>query len=94
MHILNNSGIPAADVIRIATINGARALQIDKEYGSITKGKFGDLMIVKGNPLEDIKNTRNVKKVVRAGTVYDSKELLESVKGKLGPTNDEEAKAW
>lgn len=94
MHILNNSGIPAADVIRIATINGAKALQIDKEYGSITKGKFGDLMIVKGNPLEDIKNTRNVKKVVRAGTVYDSKELLESVKGKLGPTNDEEAKDW
>ncbi len=94
MEILNSAGIPAADVLRIATINGAEALNIDQQHGSIAVGKSGDLVIVTGNPLDDIKNTRNVQTVVRAGVVYDSAELLDSVKGKLGPATAEEEKDW
>ncbi len=88
------SGIPPAEVIKIATINGATALRIDKDYGSIENGKIADLFVILGNPLEQIRNTRNVQWVMRAGKIYDSKELLESVKGKLGPTDDREAKSW
>lgn len=94
MHVLNASGIPAADVIRIATINGARALGIEKDHGSITVGKSGDLCIVQGNPLDDIKNTRQVRHVVRSGMVYDPAKLLADCVGKLGPSNDKEAEDW
>jgi hypothetical protein len=53
--------------------------------GTLEPGKLADLMIVKGDPLDDIRNTRNVHHVVKDGTVYDSRALLESMKGKLGP---------
>ena len=91
---LVRSGIPAADAIRIGTINGARALKIDKDHGSIDNGKFADLVIVTGNPLDDIRNTRNVKTVFRQGVAYDVKKLLDRVKGKLGPSSKDEEKNW
>jgi len=91
---LVRNGIPAADALKIATINGARALKIEKDHGSIEVGKAADLVIVKGNPLENIRNTRNVQTVVRAGEVYDAAELLAKVKGKLGPASEEEASEW
>ena len=88
------SGIPPSDVLKIATINGAKALKIDKDHGSIEPGKVADLFIIEGNPLKNIRNTRNVQTVIRAGKLHDSKKLLESVKGKLGPTDKDEAKKW
>ncbi len=88
------NGIPAADVLLIGTINGARALKIDKDYGSIETGKVADLFVVKGNPLEKIRNTRNVEFVMRAGKIHQASELLDSVKGKLGPANEAETEAW
>ncbi len=94
MELLNSAGIPAADVIRIATINGAEALNIEADHGSIAVGKSGDLFVVTGNPLEDIKHTRNIQQVVKAGVVYDSQELLKSVAGKLGPASAVEEKDW
>ena len=90
----SRSGIPNADVLLIGTINGAKALKIDKDYGSIEQGKVADLFIVTGNPIEKIRNTRNVNIVVRAGKLHFAKELLNSVKGKLGPNNKSEERDW
>ncbi len=94
MHVLSSAGIPAADVLRIATINGARALGIDKDFGSIAPGKWGDLAIVRGDPLTKITHTRNVEYVVRAGKLHRTTDLLESIVGRLGPTREEEASQW
>ncbi len=91
---LVRNGIPEADALKIATINGARALKIDKDHGSIEIGKVADLVIIEGNPLERIRNTRNVQTVVRAGKIYDAEELLAKVKGKLGPESKDEESAW
>jgi imidazolonepropionase-like amidohydrolase len=81
-------GIPPADAIKIATINGARAMNVGDKLGTIEPGKFADLMIIKGNPLEDIRNTRNVHHVMKSGVLYDSAKLLESVEGKIGPAGE------
>ena len=94
MEILSESGIPNAEVLKIATINGARALKIDHQHGSIEKGKSADLLVIQGNPLDQIRNTRKVLHVIRAGQTYDPQALLESCRGKLGPKNDQEAEAW
>lgn len=91
---LVRSGISEAEAIRIGTINGARALKIDKDHGSIEAGKFADLVVVIGNPIEKIRNTRNVVTVFKQGVGYDSEKLLDSVKGKLGPSSKEEEKDW
>jgi len=78
-------GIPASEVLYFATQQNAEAFKISDRTGSITPGKWGDLMIIKGDPIEDINRTRSVHTVVKAGKVFNSKELLDSAKGKLGP---------
>ncbi|WP_305981979.1 amidohydrolase family protein [Roseivirga thermotolerans] len=92
MEALNAIGIPNADVLRIATINGAEALRMSDKLGSITVGKLADLFVVTGNPLNDITHTRNVQWVVKGGIKYNSKELLNSVKGTMGPKNENDWK--
>ena len=58
---------------------------VGDKLGSIEVGKFADLFIVRGNPLRDIRNTRHVQTVIKAGVVYDPAELLRSAEGKIGP---------
>ena len=94
MHALNRSGIPAAAVLRIATINGARALGVDDRLGTIEPGKLADLVILAGNPLDDIRNTRRVRIVVRNGVVHDAAALLESAKGRIGPKDRADETNW
>jgi imidazolonepropionase-like amidohydrolase len=52
---------------------------LDKELGTIEIGKRGDLILISGNPLEDIRNTRNVEYVITNGTMYHAAELWQSV---------------
>lgn len=94
MDALVRNGIPERDALRIATINGAKALRIDQDHGSIEIGKVADLVVVRGNPLHNIRNTRNVSKVMRAGKIYEARDLFEKVKGKIGPTSAEEESKW
>jgi imidazolonepropionase-like amidohydrolase len=72
-------------VLRAATINGARALGVGDRLGTVEAGKWADLVVVRGNPLQDITATRNVEHVVKAGVVYDPQALLASVEGAMGP---------
>ncbi len=81
------SGIPPAAVIKMATINGARALKVSDKLGSIEIGKLADMFITRGNPLQNIRNTRNVHTVLKGGVIYDTQELFKSVQGKYGPAN-------
>jgi imidazolonepropionase-like amidohydrolase len=80
------SGIPPAAALKIATINGARALDVSTTLGSIEAGKLADMFVIRGNPLSDIKNTRNVQMVMKAGTIYEPATLFKMVEGKIGPT--------
>jgi imidazolonepropionase-like amidohydrolase len=86
LHALVLAGIPPAAALRIATINGARALNAGSTLGSIEAGKLADLVVVRGNPLVDIRNTRHVQLVMKDGAVYDPQALLKSVEGKIGFT--------
>ncbi len=94
MFAMVRAGIPAAKVLQIATIHGARALGASDRLGSIETGKLADLFVVRGNPIQDIRNTRNVQVVMKGGKVFDSAELLKSVEGKLGPAGSEDAANW
>lgn len=94
LQVFVKAGIPAASVLRFATINAARALGMDEDLGTIEVGKKADLVILEGDPLEDIRNTRHVRTVFKDGASYDAKDLLASVKGKIGPTGPDDLDAF
>lgn len=94
IHAFVRAGIPAAAALRIATINSARAFGVGDRLGSIEAGKFADLVVVTGNPLREIRNTRRVRWVMKGGVLHDAPALLASVEGRLGPANATEAADW
>ncbi len=88
------AGIPPAAALRMGTINSARAFNVGTKLGAIERGRWADLFVVRGNPLEDIRHTRDVRMVMKAGVVYDPAALLASAKGKMGPDRAEDAAWW
>ena len=81
LELYERAGIPAPEVLRIATIVPARVMRDDKDYGSIAVGKIADLIVVNGKPAEHVADLEKIEKVVRAGRVYDPAKLTKAVKG-------------
>jgi hypothetical protein len=73
------AGFTPMEAIQAATIVPARVMGLDKELGTVEVGKRADVIILGGNPLEDIHNTRKVEYVITNGTMYDCAELWKSV---------------
>ena len=78
------AGWAPMDVIKMATIDGAKVLKVQNETGSIEIGKLADLMIVSGKPDQNIEDIRNIEMVFKKGIGYDSKALREQAKGLVG----------
>ncbi len=91
---LTYAGLPPVVVLKAATINGARSLGVDDKLGSVEVGKLADLVVVRGNPLEDIKAARNIRLVIKEGVVHDPKALLQSAEGKIGPSGPDDHGDW
>ncbi len=91
---LSRSGIPAADVFRIATLNGARAMGLGDELGSIEIGKLADLVVFDGDPLVDIRATRNASLVFTENRLYAASLLKTAAEGKIGPASALEEPVW
>lgn len=79
------AGIPAPAVLQIATIGGARVMKMDKDFGSITAGKYADVVLVSGDPSKNISDVRNAEMVMKDGVLYLPVELFHS----LGISDDE-----
>jgi len=69
------AGLPAPEVLRIATLGGARVMKMDADYGSIEPGKVADLVLVDGNPASRIADLRKASVVVKGGVVYRPSEI-------------------
>jgi len=63
------------EAIRAATIDGAWFMGLDGQLGSITIGKLADLVVLNGNPLEDIRKTNDIAFVMQGGRLYDDDTL-------------------
>jgi len=73
------AGIPAIDVLRIATLDAARVVGQEATTGSITEGKYADLVLVDGNPLEDITSLHKATLVVQGDRLYQPAAIYEAI---------------
>jgi imidazolonepropionase-like amidohydrolase len=67
---LVDAGFTPAEALNAATGGGARALGIDQDVGTLEKGKFADIISVKGRPDRDIYDLERVNFLMVGGTVY------------------------
>lgn len=77
MMLFARAGFSNATILRIATIDTAKLLKLDKVIGSIKAGKRADLFIVDGDPLANLESIAAVVSTMRAGVVFESRPLLE-----------------
>ena len=75
LEIYNEAGIPAVEVLRMATIEAATIMRKDKDLGSIAPGKFADMLLVSGDPTNNISDIRKVSVVIKNGDVYRPAEM-------------------
>ncbi len=73
MWMLAQGDMTALEVLRTATISSARSLGLDKELGSIEPGKLADLVVLDRNPLENVRHTDSVFRVMLNGRLYDQR---------------------
>jgi len=64
------AGMPAYEAIKSATIEAARLLRIEEDYGTIAKGKMADIVAVPGDPLADISVMQSVSFVMKGGQIF------------------------
>ena len=69
---LTQGGMEPLEAIRAGTLNGARALGMDRDIGSLEAGKLADMVVLNENPLDNIRNTTSIAYTVLNGRVYDS----------------------
>lgn len=79
LELLVESGMTPAQALAAATINVARVLKMETQLGQIAEGRLADLVILGGDPLEDIRNTRKISIVIRGGIALDPAKLVRTV---------------
>ena len=71
-----HAGLTPFQALQTATVNAAQALGVGNEIGTIEPGKLADLTFLGSDPLMDIRNTRDVKRVMRGGRLYTVTDLI------------------
>ena len=71
MRLLVDAGFTPMQAIMAATIWPAEFLRQQKKLGTVEAGKMADLIVLKANPLDDIKNTRSIDLVMKDGEIVD-----------------------
>lgn len=75
--MFHQGGMTEMEALKVATINGARYIGMEEDLGSIEEGKLADLIVIDGNPLENIRDTENVVYTMVNGRLYDSATMNE-----------------
>jgi len=80
MRMMVDAGLTPLEVLRSATVNGARTLGLAGQAGEVQAGMLADLLILDADPLADIGNLAKVHRTIKGGVVYDPEELMRSLR--------------
>lgn len=73
--LVERADLAPSAVLRAATLGAARAIGKDDELGSIAPGKLADIILVAGDPTQDIEDIRKVERVIRGGVIYNPADI-------------------
>ena len=73
--VLVEAGLTPLQALRTATVNAARAIHRDAEFGAVAPGRRADLVLLDANPLEDTHNTQRIAGVVIGGRLLRREDL-------------------
>ena len=65
------TGIPSAEVLRMATLTPALVMGVNKDRGVIAAGKLADMVLIDGDPTQNIRDINKITTVIKDGKVYD-----------------------
>jgi imidazolonepropionase-like amidohydrolase len=81
MALMAQAGLTPLQVLRSATVNGARAFGRADDLGIVEAGRLADLVILDGDPTADVRNLSTAWRVMKDGRLYDPHELMRSIGG-------------
>ncbi len=84
VQLLVEIGLTVEEAVEVATLNGAKYLEMGGEIGTVEVGKRADLALMRGDLTEDLEAIREMTLVFKDGVGYDSAKLFESVRGWVG----------
>jgi imidazolonepropionase-like amidohydrolase len=83
--LVEEGGFTPLEALQAATRNPARFLGLEKELGTVEKGKVADLVLLDADPLQDVKNTQKIAAVVVGGKLLDRAALDKMLADVEGP---------
>jgi imidazolonepropionase-like amidohydrolase/Tol biopolymer transport system component len=72
---LGSGGLTPHETLRVVTLNGAEAIGLQQDLGSLESGKLADLLVLDGNPLVDLRQTKSLRYVMKNGELFDATTL-------------------
>jgi imidazolonepropionase-like amidohydrolase len=81
MEFLQEAGLTPAEVLVAATYGGAIALGVEDEIGTVEAGKLADMVVLRANPLTNVRNARQIEWVIKGGVVFTPSELMTGPEG-------------
>jgi imidazolonepropionase-like amidohydrolase len=75
LEVYVRAGIPAPEVLRMATLTSAQVIGVDGSRGIIAPGKLADMILIDGDPAKDIADIEKVDTTIKGGKTYDSTKL-------------------
>jgi imidazolonepropionase-like amidohydrolase len=73
---MQKAGMSNWQIIQASTINGAKILNKENEFGTITIGKKANLILLENNPIENLDNISTINRVINRGVVFNPNELI------------------
>lgn len=84
LELLVETGFTVPEAVRIMTLNGATALGVAGDLGSVAAGKLADLVVIDGDLLREPAAIRRTTTVFKDGVGYDAAKLIAAVRGQVG----------
>ena len=91
--LVRDAGMTAYEALQASTINAALSLGLDRELGTIEAGKGADLVLLDGNPLQDVSHVSRIAAVIAAGRLFD-RAALDRIRHEVSAAPDIAVNDW